>query len=238
MGEKVLSYKYLTHNEYSWFNSELKDKNTLDVLKWSYQTFGDELVYACSFGAEGVVLIDHISRVKNDAHIIFLDTDFHFNETYDLIEQIKQKYPSLIIELLKPDLTPDEQTQQYGAKLWEQEPDQCCRIRKIQPLEQKLTRYKAWITGLRRDQGPSRRDTEYINKDDRFKSIKICPLIHWSWDDVWHYIECHNLPYNNLHDQNYPSIGCEQCTLPVTHDEDPRAGRWAGQTKTECGLHS
>ncbi|WP_240511901.1 phosphoadenylyl-sulfate reductase [Paludifilum halophilum] len=213
-------------------------KGSLHVLEWAYEHYGEELVYACSFGAEGMVLIDLISRVNPEAKVIFLDTGLHFQETYDLIEVVKKRYPRLNIEKLHPELTVAEQADRYGDALWEREPDHCCRMRKIEPLERALRGKKAWISGLRREQSPSRQRTQFLNKDERFRSVKICPLIHWTWDDVWATIRERGLPYNPLHDRGYPSIGCEKCTLPVEEGEDLRAGRWAGTQKRECGLHT
>nr|WP_096201144.1 phosphoadenylyl-sulfate reductase [Bacillus sp. FJAT-45350] len=232
-----LSYQSMDEEGYQNVNRELDRKDALDVLKWTYSTFEEDVVYACSFGAEGMVMIDLISKVKKDATIAFLDTDVHFKETYELIEKVRQKYPQLNIKLLKSEITLEEQTEQYGAELWKTNPDQCCQVRKLQPLEKELSNYSAWISGLRREQSPTRQSTQFVNKDNRFQSIKICPLIHWTWEEVWMYIRLHQLPYNELHDKNYPSIGCEHCTLPVDEDGDSRSGRWAGKNKTECGLH-
>jgi phosphoadenosine phosphosulfate reductase len=213
-------------------------KGSLSVLEWAYKSYKEgEIVYACSFGVEGIILIDLINKVNPTAKIVFLDTDFHFFETYELIDQVKQKYPTLRIELQKPELTPEEQAEQYGEELWKREPNQCCHIRKVEPLKKVLTGQQAWISGLRREQSASRRFVEFLNFDPKFKSIKICPLIHWTEEDVWNYVKANQLPYNPLHDQGYPSIGCEYCTLPVSAGGDPRAGRWAAFEKTECGLH-
>lgn len=232
-----LLYEQLTEEQYGELNEQLHNKDALDVLKWAYGQFGEGLVYACSFGAEGMVLIDLISRVKPDARIVFLDTNLHFTETYDVIEQVRTKYPKLRIEVKQPELTLDEQEEKYGAGLWKTEPDACCRLRKIKPLEDALTDAVAWLSGLRREQSPTRANTQFVNRDNRFRSIKICPLIHWTWGDVWTYIRLYELPYNKLHDQNYPSIGCAPCTRQVEGGSDSRDGRWSGTGKTECGLH-
>ena len=137
----------------------------------------------------------------------------------------------------KPELTLEEQAEKYNPALWKNNPNQCCYIRKIKPLEEVLGGAIAWISGLRRDQSPTRAKTNFINKDERFKSIKVCPLIYWTEDEVWDYIKHHDLPYNELHDQHYPSIGCIPCTAPVFNSDDSRAGRWSSFEKTECGLH-
>lgn len=233
----------VTYHDFSnvpFMNYEPSDdtKGALDVLRWGYESYGDSLVYACSFGAEGMVLIDMISKVKNDAAIVFLDTGIHFQETYDLIDDVKEKYPKLKITLKKPALTLDEQADHYEPALWKSQPNMCCFIRKIKPLEEALSGAAAWISGLRREQSPARRNTEFVNKDGRFKSVKVCPLIHWTWDDVWSYIHEYNVPYNELHDQGYPSIGCIPCTSKVESSDDLRSGRWSGVNKTECGLHT
>lgn len=212
-------------------------KGALDVLKWAYNHYKEELVYACSFGVEGIVLIDLIAKVREDARIVFLDTDVHFAETYETIQRIKEKYPKLKIELKKPKLTLEQQAKQYGDKLWEREPNTCCNIRKIEPLHETLTEAKAWLSGLRREQSETRANTEFVNIDYKFESIKVCPLIHWTWKDIWRYVTKYELPYNVLHDQGYPSIGCKTCTKPAFTMEDLRSGRWSGSGKTECGLH-
>ncbi|MCC5800755.1 phosphoadenylyl-sulfate reductase [Rossellomorea vietnamensis] len=212
-------------------------KGALDVLKWTYDHYGDEVVYACSFGIEGIVLIDLISKVKPQATIVFLDTGVHFKETYEIIEKVKKAYPELTIHMKKPQLTLKEQAEAYGDKLWETKPNQCCQIRKLDPLNETLSKGQAWISGLRREQSPTRQHVEFINKDDKFQSVKICPLIHWTWKEIWRYTHKHNLSYNPLHDQGYPSIGCFHCTTPAIDVNDLRSGRWKGKGKTECGLH-
>ncbi|MEK5070392.1 phosphoadenylyl-sulfate reductase [Sporosarcina sp. FSL K6-1508] len=227
----------------SWIESEdvflLDDeaKGALNVLRWAYKEYDDELVYACSFGVEGIVMIDLISQIKSTAKVVFLDTGLHFKETYALIDKVKQLYPQLKIELKKPILTVEEQADEYGAELWARQPDQCCHMRKVIPLRETLSNATAWLSGLRREQSPSRSLTNFVNKDETFQSVKICPLIHWSWTDIWDYVDKHELPYNPLHDQGYPSIGCAPCTIQGDTTTGSRSGRWANQTKTECGLH-
>ncbi len=238
MPDNGLSYQELSDQRVAELNAQLADQDALGILKWAYGHFGDELVYACSFGAEGMVLIDLISQVKEDARILFLDTNVHFPETYRLIERAKARYPRLRIEMIQPELTLSEQAAKYGEELWARDPDKCCQLRKVEPLARALTGTRAWLSGLRREQSPTRAKTQFVNLDHKFQSIKICPLIHWTWKDVWNYIMDHRLPYNELHDHGYPSIGCMHCTLPVGEGGDSRAGRWAGFGKTECGLHA
>ncbi|MCT2536930.1 phosphoadenylyl-sulfate reductase [Aquibacillus koreensis] len=238
MDTDVLSYHNFKSSPLTDLHPTDDLKGALLVLDWTYKTYGESVVYACSFGAEGIVLIDLISKIKEDANIVFLDTDLHFQETYDLIDKVKLRYPKLQIELKKPELSLEEQSTQYGSALWKKDPNQCCYIRKIKPLENALDGATAWISGLRREQSLSRSKTNYVNKDERFKSIKICPLIYWTWKDVWSYIQLNNLDYNDLHDKNYPSIGCIPCTTPASETGDQRSGRWQGLNKTECGLHT
>lgn len=238
MANAELTYENFTTDPFQHLTPADETKGALRILKWAYGNFGDSIIYSCSFGAESMILIDLISKVKTDAQIVFLDTDLHFQETYDLIERVKERYPGLQIKLKRPDLTLEEQADEHGAALWKSDPSQCCYIRKIKPLEDVLHGASAWISGLRREQSPSRQNTDFVNKDERFKSIKVCPLIHWTWDDVWDYIEKYELPYNELHDFQYPSIGCIPCTSQVKSGGDSREGRWAGSDKTECGLHT
>lgn len=232
----MLTYETWSTSDHE-FAVEEQYKGALNVLSWAYQEYGENVVYACSFGIEGIVLIDLLSKVKPDAKIVFLDTDVHFKETYELIDKVKLKYPDLQIELKKPKLTLDEQAKKYGEKLWESDPNSCCEIRKILPLQETLSGSVAWISGLRREQSETRKSVDFVNKDDRFQSIKICPLIHWTWKEIWRYVHKNDLVYNPLHDRGYPSIGCSHCTKPAFNEEDIRSGRWTGQTKTECGLH-
>ena len=232
----MLTYK-TWHEQEQTFETDDGYSGALNVLNWAYGHYGEEIVYACSFGIEGIVLIDLISKVKPDASIVFLDTDVHFKETYETIERVKEKYPKLRITMKKPALTLAEQAEQHGDKLWETNPNQCCAIRKLQPLNETLSQSEAWISGLRREQSETRKHVQFINKDDKFQSVKVCPLIHWTWKDVWRYVHKNDLPYNPLHDQGYPSIGCFHCTQPAFSADDLRSGRWSGQGKTECGLH-
>ncbi|MCH1624043.1 phosphoadenylyl-sulfate reductase [Fredinandcohnia quinoae] len=221
------------------FNTDDESKGAKAVLEWAYSTYSAEkIVYASSFGAEAIVLIDLIQQCKSDAHIVFLDTGLHFPETYEVIDKIETRFPSLRIERKQPTISLEDQAAQFGTALWRRNPNECCNIRKVIPLKEVLSTKQAWISGLRREQSPSRANTEFINKDDKFKNIKICPLIHWTWDDVWEYLRKRDLPYNILHDHQYPSIGCFPCTHPVSDSGDSREGRWAGIGKTECGLHT
>ncbi len=138
---------------------------------------------------------------------------------------------------VSPKLTPEEQAASHGEELWKIDPNQCCNIRKVEPLTRILSQYDAWITGIRRDQAPTRANAKKVEYDHKFGLVKFNPIADWTSDDVWTYIRDNQVLYNPLHDRNYPSIGCEHCTRPVQPGEDPRAYRWSGTEKTECGLH-
>jgi phosphoadenosine phosphosulfate reductase len=159
MTETKVTYNNFTSDVFQDIDIDNETKGAYEVLKWAYDSYGDNIIYSCSFGAEGMILIDLISKVRPDAKIVFLDTDLHFQETYDLIDRVKERYPELNIELKKPDLTLDEQSEQYGPALWKKDPNQCCYIRKIKPLEEVLSGATAWVSGLRREQSPSRQNT-------------------------------------------------------------------------------
>ena len=206
------------------------------LLRWSFDHFHPHLAIASGFGAEGMVLIDLAMRIRQDVKIFTLDTDFLFAETYILIGRVQERYGTTI-ELVRPALSPEQQARDFGPALWKSNPDECCRLRKIEPLRKKLAGLRAWVTAIRRDQTPARAHARKLDWDQNFGLVKINPLADWSNARVWSYIREHNLPYNPLHDRNYPSIGCTHCTRAVQPGEAPRAGRWAGFAKTECGLH-
>ena len=210
-----------------------------DVLKDAIKRYAPKIVLACSFGAEDVVLVDMVHRIDPAVPLFYLDTDFLFPETYATRDRIIQQYglkPAQVIQV-KSLLTPEQQAAQHGAALWSTEPDRCCQLRKVEPLTRVLKGYDAWVTGIRRDQAPTRANAGLIEWDSKFQLVKVNPLARWTWSDVWTYIKVYEVPYNPLHDQNYPSIGCTHCTAAVAPGEDPRAGRWKTFTKTECGLH-
>jgi len=205
------------------------------LLEYAVKTF-PKIAFACSFGAEDVVLVDMLQKISPKTDIFYLDTDFHFKETYETRDRIAARYGIEFIQV-KSNLTPEEQAEQYGPELWRKDPNLCCNLRKVEPLTRILAKYDAWITGIRRDQAPTRANAKKVEYDTKFGLVKFNPLASWTSDDVWDYIRRHDVIYNPLHDRQYPSIGCEHCTRPVRPGEDPRAGRWSGFDKTECGLH-
>lgn len=207
------------------------------ALQWAFQQFAPaDITLACSFGAEDVALVDMMVKIRPGARAFYLDTDLLFAQTYEVIERIKAKYP-VTLEQVSPLLSLQEQAAQHGDQLWANQPDACCGIRKVEPLKRALGGYKAWITGIRREQSPTRAGAQMVEWDAKFNLVKINPLVAWKDADVWAYIQANGVPYNSMHDQGYPSIGCTHCTRQVKEGEDPRAGRWSGHVKTECGLH-
>jgi len=206
------------------------------VLNWSFETFGNTVAISSAFGAEGMVLIDIASRVRQTFRLFTLDTEFLFPETYNLMDQVEQRY-GITIERVYPLASPEEQERALGPALWLRDPDHCCNMRKVEPLRRKLGELQAWITSIRRDQTASRASAGKIEWDEKFGLVKINPIADWNSKQVWEYIRKHDTPYNALHDRSYPSIGCTHCTRAVRPGEDPRAGRWSGSSKTECGLH-
>jgi phosphoadenosine phosphosulfate reductase len=221
------------------WGASFETKQPQDVLAAAIERYAQKMVLACSFGAEDIVLVDMVHRINPSVPVFYLDTDFLFPETYGTRDRVIERYhlkPAQIIQV-KSLLTPQQQAEGYGDALWTSNPDQCCQLRKVEPLTRVLRGYEAWITGIRRDQAPSRANAGLIEWDERFNLVKVNPLARWTWEDVWTYIKINEAPYNPLHDQNYPSIGCTYCTAPVAPGDDPRAGRWKNFAKTECGLH-
>lgn len=218
-------------------NDRFETWRTDEVIGWALGTFGGDVAVASSFGAEDVVLIDLAARSGKPFRVFTLDTDFLFPETYSLIERIEARY-GVEIERCRSALTPEGQAKVFGDALWSSDPDTCCNLRKVIPLKEKLASLGGWMTGIRRDQAPTRANARKVEWDAKFHLMKFNPLADWSWDDVWSYIRANEVDYNPLHDDGYPSIGCTHCTRRVAAGEDLRAGRWAGSAKIECGLHS
>jgi phosphoadenosine phosphosulfate reductase len=213
----------------------LETESPEHILRWAIERFPN-ITFACSFGAEDVVLVDMLQKISPSTDIFYLDTDLHFKETYETRDRMEAHYGLKFVRV-SPKLTLEQQAEQHGEELWKAEPTACCNIRKVEPLTNILGKYEAWITGIRRDQAPTRANAKKIEYDVKFGLVKFNPIANWTTEDVWNYIREHNLIYNPLHDQYYPSIGCEKCTRQVLPGEDPRAGRWSGFEKTECGLH-
>ncbi|MBD2177486.1 phosphoadenylyl-sulfate reductase [Pseudanabaena sp. FACHB-1998] len=221
--------------------SQLRGKTPQEVLTWALGNY-DKISLASSFGAEDVTLIDMMAKIKPDAQVFTLDTGRLNTETYDVIAKVQQKYPQLQLRIMFPQAEAVEQmVSSKGINLFYDSVEnrkQCCYIRKVEPLGRATQGLDAWITGLRRDQTANRSTMETVELDGDRQIAKINPLIDWSYDQVWAYIRENDVPYNALHDRNFPSIGCAPCTRAVEAGEDLRAGRWWWEmSNQECGLH-
>jgi phosphoadenosine phosphosulfate reductase len=232
------------HHDEPWTASELGRLNEAyrgqppeALLEWAAATFGGDLVLTCSFGgASGMVLLDMLARIGRGTPVVFLDTDLLFPQTYALAEEAGRRY-GVTIERRRPALTLEEQDRREGPGLYARDPDRCCGIRKVAPLAETLRPYRAWVSGVRRDQAATRANTEPLQWSERYQLLKLAPLAYWTERDVWRYIHAHQVPYNPLLDQGYPSLGCAPCTRPAG-GADPREGRWSGFAKVECGIHA
>jgi phosphoadenosine phosphosulfate reductase len=206
-----------------------------ELLRWAHEGFGDQLCLTCSWQKQSSVLVHMVSELGLPIDVIELDTQLFFKESYETREALVERYG---LTLIQPSvLTIAEQHKREGPNLWESNPDRCCHVRKVEPLIHALEPYGAWISGIRRDQSPSRANTPKVEWSGRFGVWKIHPLADWDEKRVWGYINVNEIPYNPLHDTGYRSIGCIPCTRPISPDEEERAGRWAGSDKLECGIH-
>ena len=227
--------KLLAEAADAWFDG-IDDpvEQALAVLRWAGMTFGDDFAVTSSM-ADG--LLAHLaSEAVPGVKIVFLDTGYHFAETLGTRDWIASQLPVTIVTV-EPPQTVAEQDARYGPRLYERDPDRCCDLRKVRPLADALSGYAAWASGVRREESAARKDTKLVDWDEKREMLKINPLAAWTQDDVDAYIDEHDVPVNPLVELGYASIGCAPCTSPVAPGEDPRAGRWAGLSKTECGIH-
>lgn len=204
------------------------------VSAWAAETFGDGLAVACSMA--DATLPHLVSEHAPGVDVLFLETGYHFPETLATRDRVAAALPVHVVDVV-PERTVAEQDAEFGAELFARDPGACCAMRKIEPLRRALAEYDAWITGVRRDEGPTRANSPLVTWDEGFSLVKINPLVLWTFDEVMAYSRARDLPENPLLTQGYPSIGCLPCTRKVAPGEDPRAGRWSGFAKTECGLH-
>jgi phosphoadenosine phosphosulfate reductase len=214
----------------------LEQESPQAILAWAVDAFHPRLTMATAFGAEGCCLLHMLAEIEPHVRIFNLDTGYQFAETLVLRERIKERY-GIAVEMVRPQLSVAEYEAEHGGPLYAIRPDQCCHDRKIVPLRRAVAGYDAWISAIRRDQTRERAAANVVQWDTRFNLVKVNPLLGWTKKDVWEFIARHDIPYNPLHDQGYPSIGCVPCTRAVVNGEDERAGRWAGTLKKECGLH-
>jgi len=218
-------------------NAALESAEPPEIIRWAAQAYGGRLAMATGFGPEGCAIIHWLASLAPQTYIFNLDTGYQFKETLDLRDRIVERY-GLHVALERPETTVDEYERLHGGPLYRTDSNRCCGDRKIAVIRRVLTRFDAWMSGIRRDQSPDRARAPVVGWDHKFGVVKISPLANWTKAKVWDLIVRENIPYNPLHDQGYVSIGCLPCTRAVTIGEDERAGRWSGSAKTECGLHS
>ena len=214
--------------------AELELAPAEQIVEWAVATFGERFCITSSMG--DAVLADLASKVAPGVDVVFLDTGYHFPETIGTRDAVEQVYDVKVRTVL-PLLSVNEQDAQHGKELWRTDPDRCCAMRKVEPLNRALADYDAYASGIRRDESPSRAGTAVVEWDDRRGKVKVNPLAAWTQDDVDAYVEEHGILVNPLAYDGYPSIGCAPCTHRVAEGDDPRSGRWKGTQKTECGLH-
>ncbi len=209
-----------------------------EVLAWAVKRFHPRLLMATAFGAEGCCIIDMLSRIDPTVTLINLDTGYQFPETLAVRDRLREKY-GMDVELVKPTTTVSEYEKTHAGPLHQHDPNQCCHDRKVLPLRAALDRHAplAWISAIRKDQTTDRGVASVVQRDTKFGIVKVNPLLHWTKREVWAHVVKNEVPYNELHDRGYPSVGCWPCTRAVAAGDDERSGRWAGQAKKECGLH-
>lgn len=213
---------------------DLEDASALEILQWAVDTFGKRFCVTSSM--EDAVVAHLASRARPGVDVVFLDTGYHFPETIGTRDAVEAVMDVNVITVT-PRQTVAEQDAEYGPELHDRDPDLCCFLRKVKPLEQGLAHFDAWATGLRRDDSETRANTPVVSWDEKRGKVKISPIARWTQDDVDAYVAEHGVLTNPLLMDGYPSVGCAPCTRRVAPGEDARAGRWAGSAKTECGLH-
>jgi phosphoadenosine phosphosulfate reductase len=213
---------------------DLEEASALEMLQWAVDTFGKRFCVTSSM--EDAVVAHLASRVLKGVDVVFLDTGYHFEETIGTRDAVEAVMDVNVITL-SPTRTVAEQDAEFGPKLHDRDPDLCCKMRKVEPLERGLKDYVAWATGLRRDESPTRANTPVVGWDEKRQKVKVSPIARWTQDDVDAYVTEHGVLTNPLLMDGYASVGCAPCTRRVLEGEDARAGRWAGRSKTECGLH-
>ena len=217
-------------------NRELQHASPRTILEWGYEMYGDDITMATGFGTSGIVMMHILSELQENPKVFYLDTDLLFDETYKLRDRLANEL-GIQFQRVHSGVSVAEQEQRFVENLWERAPNTCCFIRKVMPLRKFLADKKAWVTGVRRDQSLTRAGTQIVEWDHANKLLKLNPLAFWTSEDIWSYIKLNDLPYNELHDRGYPSIGCMPCTKAVKQGEHERAGRWSGTAKVECGIH-
>jgi phosphoadenosine phosphosulfate reductase len=227
----------IPHSDFDYTNRWLEHAPVEETLRWVVSEFGESAAVVTSLQITGIVTLHMLGQLGLRLPVLTIDTGLLFPETYALIDEVEARL-GVEIQRVRPRQSVAEQAAEYGPALWTRQPDRCCHYRKVIPLRQALQPYSAWLTGVRRDQSATRTATPIVQWDERNQMVKIAPFACWTEAFVWEYIHAYDLPYNQLHNQHYTSIGCHPCTHAIDPAvTDKRAGRWAGTAKVECGLH-
>ncbi len=232
-----MSSTTMIRTDWDKVNYRLDGAHPQEILRWAVETFYPRLTMATAFGPEGCAILHMLAEIEPRVRVFNLDTGYQFAETLELRDRIAARY-GIEVEMVRPDTTVAEYEASHQGPLYVVNSNQCCHDRKIVPLRRAVVGYDAWISSIRSDQSSHRAKASVVGWDAKFDLVKVNPLLGWTHRDVWAFVVANQVPYNPLHDQGYPSIGCAPCTRPVVPGGDERAGRWAGQAKTECGLHS
>jgi phosphoadenosine phosphosulfate reductase len=226
-----------SRDDFRTLSDEMEGRTAEEVLAWAAERFAGRIVLTCSWQMQSSVLVHMLHRTGAEVRIVELDTGLLFPETYETRDRLIARY-DLDVERIDPARTVAQQEAAEGAELWRRDPDRCCALRKVEPLNRALEGREAWVTGMRREDAPTRTDIGVVGWDDTRRMAKVNPLAGWAQDDVDRYVKEHDVFLNPLRAEGYASIGCAPCTRPVAEGEDARAGRWTGKNKTECGLHT
>ena len=232
----------LTPQSVQDLNARFESASTESILQWAWESFGIRAAIGTSFQGAGLVMIHLARTAKLSLPVFTLDTGLLFSETLELKKRLEDFF-QIKIESLEPELSVERQAQVHGPELWKRDPDSCCYMRKVEPLQKKLQQLDCWITGLRREQSDTRSGIGIVELYEfdpvlNREIVKLNPMARWKREAVWEYLRAHRIPYNPLHDQGYRSIGCVPCTSKAGSGENERAGRWIGFNKTECGIHT
>jgi phosphoadenosine phosphosulfate reductase len=218
-----------------------RETDPVAIIEWGVRRFeGRSIVMTTAYGMEGIVLLHMLASRLPGLRVISVDTGFLFEETRRLRARLEGRFPTACFETVHPELSPQEQAQRYGDALWGSDPGLCCAMRKVEPMRRAMEGVDVFFSSIRRDQSASREGARLVDWDWLYQAIRICPLAMWTRRQVYDYVVEHDLPYNELHDRNYPSVGCTHCTRPVEGAQQwdySRAGRWPEHAKTECGLN-
>jgi phosphoadenosine phosphosulfate reductase len=218
-------------------SQRLENASPEEIISWAVENYYPKLTMATAFGPEGCLILSMLARIEPKVYVFNLDTGYQFKETLETRDRIREKY-GVDVKLERAELSVEEYESANGGPVYKVDPNRCCFNRKIEVLRRVVPQFDGWMSGIRRDQSPHRAGAPIVGWDKKFGLVKISPLANWTKQQVWKRILDEKVPYNPLHDQGYPSVGCWPCTRKVVFGEDERAGRWSGSSKTECGLHT